>query len=61
MILGGIIAMLAAGIAQLAQQAGQSIQQWINSPQGKQKIQNLVTQFGPDVLKEIAKKLGIDL
>lgn len=61
MILSGLVALLAAGIAQLAQQAGQSIQQWINSPQGQQQIQNLVSQFGPEVLKEIAKKLGIDL
>lgn len=61
MILSGIVALLAAGIAQLAQQAGQSIQQWIQSPQGQQQIQNLVSQYGPGVLKEIAKKLGIDL
>lgn len=53
--------MLVAGLLALAQQAGQSIQQWISSPQGQQAIQNIIQQFGPDVLREILKKLGVDL
>lgn len=57
MIIEAAIALLVAG----AQQAGQSIQQWVQSPQGQQTIQNLIQQFGPDVIREIAKKLGIDL
>ena len=35
MIIEGIIAALVAGAIQLAQAAGQSIQQWINSPAGQ--------------------------
>lgn len=57
----GIISILIAGLVALAQQAGQSIQQWLSSPQGQQTIQNIVKQFGPDVLREILKKLGVDL
>ncbi len=57
----GIISILIAGLLALAQQAGQSIQQWISSPQGQQAIQNIVQQFGPDVLREILKKLGVNL
>lgn len=60
MIIGGIIAALVAGAIQLAQAAGQSIQQWVNSPSGQQFIQNIAQQFGPDVLREILKKLGIN-
>lgn len=57
----GIISILIAGLLALAQQAGQSIQQWISSPQGQQTIQNIIQQFGPDVLREILKKLGVNL
>lgn len=57
----GITSILLAGLVALAQQAGQSIQQWISSPQGQQAIQNIVQQFGPDVLREILKKLGVNL
>lgn len=57
----GIISILLAGLVALAQQAGQSIQQWLSSPQGQQAIQNIVQQFGPDVLREILKKLGVNL
>lgn len=57
MIIEAAIALLVAG----AQQAGQSIQQWIQSPQGQQAIQNLIKQVGPNVIQEIAKRLGIDL
>ena len=60
MIIEGIVAAAIAGLVQLAQQAGQSIQQWITGPQGQQALQNLVQQFGPDVVKEVCKKLGID-
>ena len=35
MILESIFLALVAGISQLAEQAGQSIQQWASSPQGK--------------------------
>lgn len=54
----GLIAVIAAGLVALAQQAGQSIQQWINSPQGQQAIKNILQQFGPDVLREIFKRIG---
>ena len=57
----GITSILLAGLVALAQQAGQSIQQWLSSPQGQQAIQNIVQQFGPDVLREILKKLGVNL
>lgn len=57
----GIISILIAGLVALAQQAGQSIQQWLSSPQGQQAIQNIIQQFGPDVLREILKKLGVNL
>lgn len=57
----GIIGILAAGLLALAQQAGQGIQQWITSPHGQQAIQNLIQQFGPDVIREVCKKLGINL
>ena len=60
MIIEGIIAAAVAGLVQLAQQAGQSIQQWITGPQGQQALQNLAQQFGPDTMKEICKRLGID-
>lgn len=56
MIIEAAIALLVAG----AQQAGQSIQQWIQSPQGQQAIQNLIKQVGPNVIQEIAKRLDID-
>lgn len=56
-----LISVMIAGLLALAQQAGQSIQQWISSPQGQQAIQNIVQQYGPDVLREILKKLGVDL
>ena len=56
-----LISIIVAGLVALAQQAGQSIQQWISSPQGHQAIQNIVQQFGPDVLREILKKLGVNL
>lgn len=55
-----MLSIIIAGLIALAQQAGQSLQQWINSPQGQQAIQNIVQQFGPDVLREIFKKLGIN-
>ena len=61
MIITALVAAAVAGIAQLAQAAGQGIQQWLNSPQGQQQIQNLIQQFGPDVIREALKKLGIHL
>lgn len=60
MIIEGIIAALVAGAIQLAQDAGQSIQQWINSPAGQQFIQNCIRQVGQEGLQSILKKLGID-
>lgn len=60
MIIEGIIAALVAGAIQLAQAAGQSIQQWINSPAGQQFIQNCIQQVGQEGLKIILKKLDID-
>lgn len=56
MLIEAAIALLVAG----AQQAGQSIQQWIQSPQGQQTINNIIQKYGPNVLQEIFKKLGID-
>lgn len=56
MLIEAAIALLVAG----AQQAGQSIQQWIQSPQGQQTINKIVQQYGPNVLQEIAKRLGLD-
>lgn len=61
MVTEGIIAAIIATIVQLAQQAGQSVQQWINSPQGQQQIQKIIQQFGPDALSIVLKKLGIKL
>lgn len=60
MIIEGVIAALVAGAIQLAQAAGQSIQQWINSPAGQQFIQNCIQQVGQEGLKIILKKLDID-
>lgn len=60
MIIEGLIAALVAGAIQLAQAAGQSIQQWINSPAGQQFIQNCIRQVGQEGLQRILKKLGID-
>lgn len=60
MIIEGLVMAAIAGLVQLAQQAGQSIQQWISSPQGQQAIQNLIQQFGPDVIREAFKRMGID-
>lgn len=59
-IVTGIVTALVAGLMALAQQAGQSIQQLINSPQAQQQLQNIVRQFGPDVLREVLEKLGIN-
>ena len=60
MIIEGIIAALVAGAIQLAQAAGQSIQQWINSPSGQQFIQNCIQQVCQEGLQRILKKLGLD-
>lgn len=60
MILSAIIASLAAGAIALAQQAGQSIQQWINSPAGQQFLQNAAQQIGQEGLLQLMKKLGLD-
>lgn len=57
----GIIAAITAGLVALAAQAGQSIQQWISSPQGQQQIQNLIQQFGPDAIQAVLKELGIKI
>lgn len=60
MILSAIIASLAAGAVALAQQAGQSIQQWISSPSGQQFLQNAAQQLGQEGLQQLLKKLGVD-
>lgn len=60
MIIEGIIAALVAGAIQLAQAAGQSIQQWINSPSGQQFVQTCLQQVGQEGLLRIFKELGID-
>ena len=51
MIIEGIIAALVAGAIQLAQAAGQSIQQWINSPAGQQFIQNCYAKWDKKVYR----------
>lgn len=56
-----IISAIIAGIMALAQAAGQSIQQWISSPQGQQQIQNLIQQYGPDAIRAALKELGINI
>lgn len=61
MVIEALVAAAVAALAQLAQQAGQSIQQWINSPQAQQAIQNAIQQFGPDVIREALKRLGVNL
>ncbi len=60
MIISAIITSLAAGAIALAQAAGQSIQQWINSPAGQQFVRNCIQQVGQEGLQRIFKKLGID-
>lgn len=60
MLISAAIAALAALAVQAAQAAGQSIQQWINSPAGQQLINQCIQQFGPDALRLLMKKLGID-
>lgn len=60
MILTAIITSLAAGAIALAQQAGQSIQQWISSPAGQQFLQNAAQQLGQEGLQQLLKKLGLD-
>lgn len=60
MIIEGIIAALVAGAIQLAQAAGQSIQQWISSPSGQQFLQNAAQQLGQEGLQRLLKKLGIN-
>ncbi len=60
MIISAIIASLAAGAVALAQQAGQSIQQWISSPSGQQFLQNAAQQLGQEGLQQLLKKLGVD-
>lgn len=61
MILETILTAIVAGIVQLAQQAGQSIQQWLNSPQGKKMQKQIIQQFGQEVLTRILRKLGVDI
>ena len=61
MILETILTAIVAGIIQLAQQAGQSIQQWLNSPQGEKMQKQIIQQFGQEVLTRILRKLGIDI
>ena len=61
MILESIFLALVAGISQLADQAGQSIQQWVNSPQGKKTLAQIKQQFGQEVLTRILRKLGVGI
>lgn len=55
-----IVSVLVAGLVSLAQQAGVSIQQWIQSPTGQQCLQNIAKQLGQSVVLEIMKKLHLD-
>jgi len=57
MILTAIITGLAAIAIQMAQAAGQSIQQWI-SPYSQQFIQNCIQQIGQEGLQQLFKRLG---
>lgn len=56
-----ITSAIIAGLVALAQAAGQSIQQWISSPQGQQQIQNLIQQYGPDAIQAVLRELGIKI
>lgn len=44
-------------ICQLAQYAGQSIQQWLSSPQGQQFINYIIQTCGPTALQELYKMI----
>ena len=54
-----MISILAAGIAVLAAQAGQSISQWINSPAGQKALRDAAKIIGQGALQELFKKLGL--
>ena len=57
----GIIAVIAAGVVALAQAAGQSITEWISSPQGQQFINDTIKRYGPDLVRLVLEKLGVKL
>lgn len=59
MLLFSLIHPLIVGIIQSAKQSDQSIQQWLQSPEGQKEINAITSQYGPTVLNEILKKLGI--
>lgn len=50
---------IAAGIIQTTNQSGLSIQQWIQSPEGKKYLQEISSKYGPNVLNDTLRKLGI--
>ena len=53
----GILSLIVAGILSLASQAGQSVQQWINSPQGQQQLRNVAQTIGPNLFQELERLL----
>ena len=55
----GIVSIIAAGFVALASQAGQSVQQWTNSPSGKKAINNAIQTVGQGVIQEVFKKLDL--
>ena len=46
-------------ILQLTKQSGKSIQQWIQSPEGKEYLQEISSKYGPKILNDTLRKLGI--
>ncbi|MCQ2075486.1 MAG: hypothetical protein MJZ20_00400 [Bacteroidaceae bacterium] len=59
MFFDSFIFSIAAGFIQTTKQSGQSIQQWIQSPEGKKQLQEISSKYGPDVLNDTLRKLGI--
>lgn len=54
-----MISVIGATILALAQASGQSIQNWINSPEGQRHIHKVIKMIGQEALLRLFKKLGI--
>lgn len=59
MFFDSFIFSITSGIFQLTKQSGLSIHQWIQSPEGKKQLQEISSKYGPDVLNDTLRKLGI--
>lgn len=53
-----MIGIIGATILALVQASGQSIQNWINSPEGQRCINNAIKMIGQEALQRLFKKLG---